>query len=237
MQGTLPIHVQLENLIKDKIASGEYPMGSLLPSERKMAEAYGINRLTVRAALKNLQKEGLVSTIHGKGNFVRSARMKLSFSAIRGFGAQLKEQGVAHTNKVLIAEKFPATYVLSKLFGVPKGAPLFRLTRLRYGNGRPLALDDTYFRYEAVADVEAIDFSVSSLYQTFEKNNISLVHAQQMLSIYTLYDDDSALLDLPQGTPVFRIEHKVFSANNSLADYTLSYINPTRSNISSYLKK
>ncbi len=236
MQNTLPIHVQLENLIKDKIASGEYAMGSPLPSERKMAEAYGINRLIVRAALKNLQKEGLVHTEHGKGNFVSSARMKLSFSAIRGFGAQLKEQGVAHTNKVLIAEKFAATYVLSKLFGVPKGHTLFRLTRLRYGNGRPLALDDTYFLYDTVQNVEEIDFSVSSLYQTFEKNSIALTNAKQMLSIYALYDEDATLLDVPEGTPVFRIEHQVFGANSRLAEYTLSYINPSRSNITSYLK-
>lgn len=74
MQNTLPIHVQLENLIRDKIANGEYAIGSCLPSERRLAETYGINRLTVRAALKNLRQEGLIVAHQGRGNFVNSAR-------------------------------------------------------------------------------------------------------------------------------------------------------------------
>lgn len=236
MHGTLPLHAQLENLIKDKILNGDYAMDTLLPSERKMAETYGINRLTVRAALKNLQNEGLVSTIHGKGNYVRSVKMKVSFSAIRGFGAQLKDQGVAHINKVLSAGKTPANYDLSKCFGVEKGTPLFRLTRARYGNGSPIAIDDTYFLYDAVRDVENIDFAVNSLYQTFDENGITLSTAQQILSIYTLHGENASVLDLPEGAAVFCINHQVCGEDGRLVEYTLSYINPAMASITSYLK-
>lgn len=237
MQNLLPIHVQLENLIRDKIASGEYVMGGPLPSERKMAEAYGINRLTVRAALKNLQKEGLITTIQGKGNFVCSAKMKLSFSTIRGFGAQLKEQGVAHTSQVLTAMKEPANYVLSQRFGVEKGFPLFRLTRVRFGNGHALAIDDTYVRYDSIANIEDIDFATHSLYRTFEENNIRLAKAQQVLSVYTMSGNSAQILELPDNAPVFCINHKVFDSDNRLVESTCSYVNPAHSSITSYLKK
>ena len=237
MQNLLPIHAQLENLIKDKIASGEYAMGNPLPSERKMAEAYGINRLTVRAALKNLQKEGLINTIHGKGNFVCAVKMRLSFSAIRGFGAQLKEQGVAHTNQVLFAQQVPAGYVLSKQFEVEKGYPLFRLIRLRFGNGHALSIDDTFVRYGAIRDIEQIDFSVASLYTSFEQNGIHLAKALQMLSVQNMYGESARLLEEPEGAPVFCINHKVFDSDDQLVEYTLSYISPSHSSITSYLKK
>ncbi|MEG1270849.1 MAG: GntR family transcriptional regulator [Ruthenibacterium sp.] len=237
MQNLLPIHVQLENLIKDKIASGEYAMGAPLPSERKMAEAYGINRLTVRAALKNLQKEGLVNAVQGKGTFVCSAKMKLSFSTIRGFGAQLKEQGVVHTSKVLFAKKVSAGYVLSQRFDVEKGFPLFRLTRVRFGNGHALAIDDTYVRYDSVRNIESIDFAANSLYRTFEENNIQLTKALQVLSIYNMYGPSAEILELPDGSPVFCINHKVFDSTARLVEYTYSYVNPAHSSITSYLKK
>lgn len=235
MQNLLPIHAQLENLIKDKITSGEYAMGTSLPSERKMAETYGINRLTVRAALKNLQKEGLINTVHGKGNFVCSVKMKLSFSTIRGFGAQLKEQGVAHTNQVLFAKQVPAGYVLSQQFNIEKGSPLFRLIRLRFGNGRALSIDDTYVRYEAIPNIEKIDFSITSLYSTLEQNGVCLTKALQVLSVQNMYGESARLLEEPEGTPVFCINHRVFDSDDQLVEYTLSYISPSHSSITSYL--
>mgnify|MGYP000060910116 CR=1 FL=1 len=236
MQNTLPIHVQLENLIRNKIANGEYAIGSCLPSERRLAETYGINRLTVRAALKNLRQEGLIVAHQGRGNFVNSARMRLSFSSIRGFGTQLKSQGVVHTSKVLIAQKVPANHKLSRCFQLPMGTPLYHLTRIRIGNSHAIVIDDTYFPFSLIPDVEKIDFSVESLYHNFEKNQIILAEARQTLMVTILTDEDAQLLELPPNSPVFCINHQVSDVSGRLVEYTLSYVNPERANITSYLK-
>lgn len=236
MQTLQPIYVQLENLIRDKISQGEYPVGSPLPSERKMAETYGINRMTVRAALKNLQKEGIIKAEHGRGYFVQDKRIRISFSGIQGFGARLKEQGVAHSCKVITAEKVAAGYVLAKKFGVPKGTMLFHLTRVRFGNGQALAVDDTYLIYDMVKDIEKIDFAVSSLYDTFEQNGIKIEHASQYLTVFTLHGESAKVLELAESSPVFCINHCAFDNNGKLVEYTFSYVNPQLANIASYLK-
>ena len=236
MQTLQPIHVQLENLIRDKISQGEYGIGAALPSERKMAQTYGINRLTVRAALKNLQKEGLITAVHGKGYFVKNTKIRISFSGIRGFGARLKEQGVAHTSKVITAEKVSAGYVLSKKFGIPRGTPLFHLTRVRFGNGYTLAVDDTYILYDSIRNVESIDFSVSSLYDAFEENGIRLGGVLQLLTVFMLHGESSRVLELPETSPAFRINHCVFDTDEHLVEYTFSYVNPEHASIASYLK-
>lgn len=237
MQNGTPIHVQLENLIRGKIADGTYPTNSPLPSERKMAEAYGINRLTVRAALKNLQKEGLVRTEHGKGNFVSSVKIKLNFSTISGFGAQLKEQGVAHTNQVLLAEELPAGYIMSQNFNVEKGTPLFHLVRVRIGNGNPLAIDDTYILYDEIPRVASIDFETASLYQKLKECGNFPEYARQTLYIQRIYGKIAEVMALEDDTPVFCIIHQAYSAKHALIEYTLSYVNPTYSSVASCLRK
>lgn len=236
MQALQPIHVQLENLIRDKIAHGEFPIGTPLPSERRMAETYGISRLTVRTALQNLQKEGLILAQHGKGYFVQNSKIRINFSGLRGFGAQLKEQGVTHTSKVLFAKKMRSGYELSKAFSVPRGTPLFHLTRVRLANGHPVMVDDTYLLYDLIPDVEQYDFAVTSFYSVLDRNGIQLEHAQQFLSVYTLYGECAHVLELPDATPVFRINHRVYDHAGRLADYTFSYVNPHRANITTYLR-
>lgn len=236
MQVLQPIHVQLENLIRDKIARGEFQIGSPLPSERRLAEVYGISRLTVRAALQNLQKEGLVMAQHGKGYFVQNSKIRINFSGLRGFGAQLKEQGVIHTSTVLQAQKILSGYELSKAFSVPRGTPLFHLTRVRLGNGHPVMVDDTFFPYDLIPDVEKYDFSTTSFYAALDKNGVQLEQAQQFLTVFTLYGECARVLELPDATPVFRINHCVYDHFGKLVDYTFSYVNPYRASIATYLR-
>ena len=65
-----PIYVQLMDSIKKKIQDGQLQVGDRLVSEREMSEQYGINRMTVRNALKKLQEEGVIKTKSGSGNYV-----------------------------------------------------------------------------------------------------------------------------------------------------------------------
>lgn len=236
MQVLQPIHVQLENLIRDKIAQGEFQVGSPLPSERRLAEIYGISRLTVRAALQNLQKEGLVTAQHGKGYFVQNSKIRINFSVLMGFGAQLKEQGVLHSSRVLEAQKILSGYELSKAFCVSQGTPLFHLTRVRLANGHPIMVDDTFFPYDLIPNVEEYDFSTTSFYETLDRNGVFLEQAQQFLSVFTLYGECASVLELPDASPVFRINHRVYDPTGKLVDYTFSYVNPARASIAIHLR-
>ena len=70
MNLTDPLYRQLMDSIKHKIVSGELKIGDKIPSERAMAEQYGINRMTVRNALKKLEKEGIIKSHRGSGTYV-----------------------------------------------------------------------------------------------------------------------------------------------------------------------
>ena len=65
-----PIYLQLREIIRNKIEEGEYMPGTAIPSENKLSEIYGINRITTRNAVEALVNEGLLRRVQGKGVFV-----------------------------------------------------------------------------------------------------------------------------------------------------------------------
>ena len=65
-----PFYAQLARLMRERIASGEWPPGTRLPSEPDLASQYEVNRDTVRHAIRELVAEGTLRVVRGKGTFV-----------------------------------------------------------------------------------------------------------------------------------------------------------------------
>ncbi len=87
----IPVYYQLMNIIMEKIKSGEYSVGSLIPSERDLSELLGISRMSVRQALHHLVNEGLLTREKGKGTFV--TKMKFEQRNIMSFSEQFRNIG------------------------------------------------------------------------------------------------------------------------------------------------
>ena len=81
----MPIYLQLRELIRNKIEEGEYMPGTAIPSENKLAETFGLNRLTIRNAVDALVNEGLLRRVQGKGVFVVGKKNEISIEEHAGF--------------------------------------------------------------------------------------------------------------------------------------------------------
>ena len=87
-----PIYLQLREVVRGKIESGEYPPGMAIPSENELSDMYGVNRLTVRNAIDALVKEGLLKRIQGKGAFVVGDRIERDLDWLSGFRQTFTER-------------------------------------------------------------------------------------------------------------------------------------------------
>src|ERR1035437_4327552 len=90
----LPIYLQLEGLIRDKLDNGEWPPGAMLPSERQLCEVYGVARMTVRQAISNLIAKGLLSRVQGRGTFVARPPLRQSLSKLTSFSEDMRDRGL-----------------------------------------------------------------------------------------------------------------------------------------------
>src|ERR1700716_168728 len=126
-----PVHVQIEEQLAERIASGELHTGEQLPPERNLARDLDVSRMTVRQALSSLAARGLVERGVGRGTFVASRKVDHDLTRVAGFSEQLARQGLKPGAKVLEVTEAPAGWRISAALEIAPKAPVVRLQRLR----------------------------------------------------------------------------------------------------------
>jgi GntR family transcriptional regulator, phosphonate transport system regulatory protein len=135
--------------VADRIRAGisDGSIGERLASEAELAEAYAVNRHTVRRAIQALAAEGLLRAERGRGTFVNAPMPKLVYPV--GPRTRFSENVVAHGLKpggqLIRAELMRADAGVAALLELPAGSPVHKLERLHVANGIPLSLTTSYF--------------------------------------------------------------------------------------------
>ena len=223
MRSTQPIYLQLADTLRDKIFSGEYVFGDTLPTERSMAQKYGISHLTVRKALSLLQDEGLIQRLQGKGTFVNAPNDSMDMREVSGFTSFMQNHGVALTNEVLHSGVRPAKHKYAKIFGIPQDDPVFECVRLRYGDGVPMAIEYNAVPVRFIPDVTQYDYTVYSLYSVYANNNTHIVSERQILEVVRIFNPQAKLLCLEEDSDVFLLTSSSKDENGRLIEYTRIY--------------
>ena len=103
-----PLYIQLREVIRNKIEDGEYPVGTAIPSESQLEEAYDLNPLSVRSALSALKYEGLLRSVQGKGVFVNGPKTERDLETLGGYRQTMDERSIDAHTRVLIKALRPA---------------------------------------------------------------------------------------------------------------------------------
>src|SRR3712207_3831588 len=97
----LPLYCQLEQALRSLIPSGSWQPGSLICSERELMHAAGISRATVRQALGNLMRDGLLERVHGRGTFVARPKLEQEMRSVYSFVEQMGVRGLELKDRLL----------------------------------------------------------------------------------------------------------------------------------------
>lgn len=144
---TKPHFTDIARLLTEAIASGRFPVGSLLPTELELCARYGTSRHTVRAALHELQQLGLVSRRKNVGTRVESTRPVDGFRPSLASVDDLVQFGATHVRVVQAIEEVTATGALAKQLGCANGTRWLRISSLRMdGDAKsvPIGWTDAY---------------------------------------------------------------------------------------------
>ena len=130
--------------LKHDITEQRYLFGSMIPSERTLAEQNKLSRATIREAIQYLIKEGYLKKSQGKGTYVikhSNENLRINF---KGMTELLRDSGFTPSNSIVATEKCKAGYKLAHIFKVKEEDELYRIIRLRSGNDQPISIEDTY---------------------------------------------------------------------------------------------
>ena len=170
-ESATPLHAQLEQIMRQKMASNEWPVGKLIPSENKISQEYGISRMTVRNVIAKLEQEGLVERVMGKGTYVSSPKMRGGNLKFDGIISQLQKMGYTITTKVLEIER-KTDAKLSGVFSLPEDCVYYAVKRLRYMNDSPMSVHVTYIPAFLAPDLDGKreEMESNQLFMILEKS-------------------------------------------------------------------
>ena len=222
------LYQQLADSLRDKIYEGKYAFGDKLPSERSLAEKFGISHLTVRKELAILEEEGMLLRVQGKGTFVRAQKYSIDMQHIDGFSSMFGQQGITITNKVLYSGVREAGFKYSRIFGIPREEHVFELIRLRQNGEDPVALEYNILPTKRVPHVEEYDYSLYSLWDVYRQAGIQLVEENQKLEIVKVYNPQADLLNVEEGADVLMLSSTALDLSGKVIECTKIYDNAKR---------
>lgn len=218
-----PLYDQLVDILTDKI-DHEYRPGDMIPSERELSERYGLSRTTVRLALQELERLGLVVRQHGRGTFVadRSAQTT-NLSQTYSFTEQMRAMGREPETTILEFCEMEADKNLAEHMGLHIGDKVFKLKRLRSADNMPMMVERTYLPVRKFLSLKRPMLEHRALYDVIEQDYHEKIRvAEEEFFASIARPADAHLLDIGEGSPVLDLVRTTYDVGNEIVEYTLS---------------
>ena len=161
----MPVYKQIRRCIAERIERGDYPTGSMIPSENELAEEFGTTRLTIRSAMDELVKSGQIRRVQGKGAFVGHKWFD-EHERKGGFRQSVLASGATPSVRILARSKRYAGPYYADLFGIAEDDLLYSVRRLNCIDGEPVSIEKL--------DIEALGARDASLLN-LEPGDLALV--------------------------------------------------------------
>lgn len=159
---SLPAYEQVKAFIKQQITSGAWRPGDSVPSESNLQQQFGVSRMTVNRAVKELAVEGVVSRVQGSGTVVAQLHRISSSLEIRDIHDDILARGHAHTTQVLRTEATLADAALAQVFKINIGARLFHSLQVHFEDGVAIQLENRYVNPQAAPAYLQNDFTLTT---------------------------------------------------------------------------
>lgn len=220
----VPLYSQLKELLRTRILDGSYPPLSRMPSEAELGKAHGVSRITVRQALGDLQKEGLIFKIHGKGTFVARPKAFQNVSTLQGLAESMGERGYEVINRLRSFRFVPADAQVATRLQVAEGDSVAQIKRARLVNRELVSLEVTYLPEAVGRRLEKADLVSRDIFLILENDcGLPLGHADLAIDAILADAELAAALEVEEGSPVMRIERLTHGADGQPLDYEHLY--------------
>ncbi len=218
-----PLYLQLKQSLTAEIHSGRYRAHQRLPSERQLTDRFHVSRMTIRQALLELAREGIIYTRLGKGSFVAPPKIGQQLRMLTGFSQDVHARGGQPASRVLQANLVPATPEVAAALRLAPKDRVIALSRLRLADALPHAIETAYLPLPLCPNLLGHNFAVESLYAVLKNEyKLSLTRAEQSIQAALASPREIELLELEPPAPVLRIRRVTSTELGMPVEYVVS---------------
>lgn len=208
-----PLYKQLMQRIRNDITAGVYPAGERIPGEQALCEIYGVSRVTVRKALEEIVRAGLLLRCQGKGTFVAQEKIKRDLSRVTSFSDACGQVGQAAQTRLIERKREEATEEDGLRLGIPKGGEVISICRLRLADDEPVMLEFNRFPPELAFLFD--DPLTGSLYGLLAEHGLVPSHAVHDISMGRAAGMVGRLLGTKTGDALLLLDQLVYDQHGS----------------------
>src|SRR5262245_11130189 len=215
-------YARVKQHLKNGLAAGRWPPGALMPSEADLVNEFGVSRMTVNRALRELQAEGLVERSQGVGTFAAPLHRVSSTLTIRDLHEEIEARGHHHHASVHLQRAERASTALAAQLGVPVGGRVFHTLIVHHENHVPLQCEDRYVNPACAPDYLDIDFTQTTpTRHLFEAT--ALWRAQYPIDAARAPRQEARLLAIAPSDPCLIVVRRTFTRSAPITIARLVY--------------
>jgi GntR family transcriptional regulator len=222
-----PPYRQIAGMLREAISSGQLATGERLPSEAALIDHFGVARMTVRQAVQELRSEGLVTSEHGRGVFVRHAppirrlasdRFARRHRAIgrAAFTVEAEKSGYTpQVDNITVTREAPNSVVAERLRLSEKDKVVVR-SRRYLADGRPIETAISYIptAFAQGTRIEQVDTGPGGIYARLEEAGHTLARFTEEVGARMPTPQERQSLQLGAGVPVLTVVRTAYDAND-----------------------
>lgn len=196
--------------LRARVRDGRYRVGDLIPSEPQLQAEFGVSRVTVRRAIDELAREGLLRKEQGRGTYVHSPEITQDLNTLVGVTETMYAMGLVpeDLSTQLFLEAAPDP--IAQMLGLQTGDAIWHLVRRRGSDGVPINLTDNFIVPRLVPGLSR-DLLLQSLYATYERVfGLTLVRGEEIVEAKAAGEIDAALLQVRRGAPILVVTRTTF---------------------------
>lgn len=216
---------QVKRDLKSKISNGFYQNGDQLPTNMQLCEMYQVSRITVNRALMELEADGCIEKVQGKGCFVRLTEINQNISQFYSFTEELVKMGYVPSSIFVSLKLEKASEEIAKALDLDVDDKVYVITRLRLADEMIVAYDRSAIPMKLIPDFDKHMLTGGSLYKALEENyQIKPNHSEETIEAISINAEDAEKMRLKSGSPVLLIK-RVSYFNEKKVEFNYRLVN------------
>jgi GntR family transcriptional regulator len=212
-------------------------VGEAIPSERQLSVDLGVSRLTLRAAVDDLVRDGYLVRRRGSGTFVSQPKIPQELT-MTSFSEDMRRRGLHPASRTLSLTSAMAGAHLGRRLHVSPSEPILVAKRLRLADGEPMAIETLHVRASLVPGLTPRDLEQTSFYELLSSRyEVEIVSGVQTIEPTVTNEEESEALDVPLHSPAFQFERTTRAEAGDVVEFVRSIYRGDRYRIVSELHR
>lgn len=233
----MPIYLQLREIIRNKIDEGEYLPGTAIPSENKLAETFGINRITVRNAVDALANEGILKRVQGKGVFVVGKKDEISIEEHGGFVDDIDRNDSRISVREIQKNTREAGNKYANKFNIELEDEVIYIKHLITISDVETSIEEFFIPKNIIPTIETINTSVFSFKDVLSFYGVDLKKMNQTLRIVKGNSKIRKLLNVPNKVAIMLLECDFFNEDGKVIAHSITHIRSDKQSFTVHMHK